>query len=327
MQAAVPAATRYRSEPSVQALGGLLGQLPEFGGVEAEGQRPGHQFQGDGGRRVGQASAAGPACRHDAGHQRRQDQQERETPRVQDGHLVGVRHEGRASHEQDDRGHQAEDGGHGMRVAADPRSAVSSSPHAHRVSASPSKAPGAGGPCGQCGVAGEEGGREHTPSARPRAPPPRALFPPNPARHPRVFSPSSRLPPHPSPLSTESPQWRRGPPATPILCNACGTRFRRSGGSTAAAGSSGSGRAGGGGGSGGRPPLPVAPWTPGTKRPAGVAAATAKHATPCAVAAARAGKAAGRGGGGAEGRARGARVKEKKEGGRPCERAPSFVFF
>jgi hypothetical protein len=25
----------------------------------------------------------------------------------------------------------------------------------------------------------------------------------------------------------ESPQWRRGPPAKPILCNACGTRFRR----------------------------------------------------------------------------------------------------
>eukprot|EP00878_Enallax_costatus_P008101 GHUV01008472.1.p1 GENE.GHUV01008472.1~~GHUV01008472.1.p1 ORF type:complete len:643 (+),score=300.01 GHUV01008472.1:381-2309(+) len=25
----------------------------------------------------------------------------------------------------------------------------------------------------------------------------------------------------------ESPQWRRGPPAKPILCNACGTRYRR----------------------------------------------------------------------------------------------------
>jgi hypothetical protein len=28
-------------------------------------------------------------------------------------------------------------------------------------------------------------------------------------------------------LSAESPQWRRGPPAKPILCNACGTRYRR----------------------------------------------------------------------------------------------------
>ncbi|GLC47018.1 hypothetical protein PLESTB_001723500 [Pleodorina starrii] len=27
--------------------------------------------------------------------------------------------------------------------------------------------------------------------------------------------------------ATESPQWRRGPPAKPMLCNACGTRFRR----------------------------------------------------------------------------------------------------
>eukprot|EP00887_Chlorella_sp_A99_P008209 scaffold12.g8209.t1 len=26
---------------------------------------------------------------------------------------------------------------------------------------------------------------------------------------------------------TESPQWRRGPPEKPILCNACGTRYRR----------------------------------------------------------------------------------------------------
>mmetsp|Transcript_49503 Transcript_49503/g.158274 ORF Transcript_49503/g.158274 Transcript_49503/m.158274 type:complete len:135 (+) Transcript_49503:168-572(+) len=28
---------------------------------------------------------------------------------------------------------------------------------------------------------------------------------------------------------TESPQWRRGPPSKPHLCNACGTRFRRRG--------------------------------------------------------------------------------------------------
>lgn len=27
--------------------------------------------------------------------------------------------------------------------------------------------------------------------------------------------------------ATESPQWRRGPPHKPVLCNACGTRFRR----------------------------------------------------------------------------------------------------
>jgi hypothetical protein len=25
----------------------------------------------------------------------------------------------------------------------------------------------------------------------------------------------------------ESPQWRRGPPTKPMLCNACGTRYRR----------------------------------------------------------------------------------------------------
>ena len=27
----------------------------------------------------------------------------------------------------------------------------------------------------------------------------------------------------------ESPQWRKGPAAKPVLCNACGTRWRRSG--------------------------------------------------------------------------------------------------
>lgn len=27
--------------------------------------------------------------------------------------------------------------------------------------------------------------------------------------------------------ATASPQWRRGPPAKPVLCNACGTRYRR----------------------------------------------------------------------------------------------------
>lgn len=30
-----------------------------------------------------------------------------------------------------------------------------------------------------------------------------------------------------SAVFAESPQWRRGPPAKPILCNACGTRYRR----------------------------------------------------------------------------------------------------
>ncbi|KAK9838093.1 hypothetical protein WJX81_000778 [Elliptochloris bilobata] len=25
----------------------------------------------------------------------------------------------------------------------------------------------------------------------------------------------------------ESPQWRRGPSSKPVLCNACGTRYRR----------------------------------------------------------------------------------------------------
>jgi hypothetical protein len=32
---------------------------------------------------------------------------------------------------------------------------------------------------------------------------------------------------HPHTLCAESPQWRRGPCAKPILCNACGTRYRR----------------------------------------------------------------------------------------------------
>lgn len=27
--------------------------------------------------------------------------------------------------------------------------------------------------------------------------------------------------------SAESPQWRRGPSHKPVLCNACGTRYRR----------------------------------------------------------------------------------------------------
>ncbi|CAD7695680.1 unnamed protein product [Ostreobium quekettii] len=29
--------------------------------------------------------------------------------------------------------------------------------------------------------------------------------------------------------ATESPQWRRGPPMKSVLCNACGTRYRRTG--------------------------------------------------------------------------------------------------
>ncbi len=29
--------------------------------------------------------------------------------------------------------------------------------------------------------------------------------------------------------AAESPQWRRGPAAKPMLCNACGTRYRRTG--------------------------------------------------------------------------------------------------
>lgn len=33
-------------------------------------------------------------------------------------------------------------------------------------------------------------------------------------------------PPFPS---AASPQWRRGPPSKPTLCNACGTRYRRTG--------------------------------------------------------------------------------------------------
>ena len=29
--------------------------------------------------------------------------------------------------------------------------------------------------------------------------------------------------------NAESPQWRRGPAIKPVLCNACGTRYRRTG--------------------------------------------------------------------------------------------------
>ncbi|KAF8066351.1 hypothetical protein HT031_002675 [Scenedesmus sp. PABB004] len=59
----------------------------------------------------------------------------------------------------------------------------------------------------------------------------------------------------------ESPQWRRGPPAKPILCNACGTRYRRThnlGPPIPSSGRPGGGRqpasstASQGGGSGGR---------------------------------------------------------------------------
>ena len=44
--------------------------------------------------------------------------------------------------------------------------------------------------------------------------------------------PDSAFPPHlhlRCPPRTESPQWRRGPAVKPVLCNACGTRFRRTG--------------------------------------------------------------------------------------------------
>lgn len=34
------------------------------------------------------------------------------------------------------------------------------------------------------------------------------------------------LPTPPSACRRESPQWRRGPPQKPVLCNACGTRYR-----------------------------------------------------------------------------------------------------
>jgi hypothetical protein len=84
-------------------------------------------------------------------------------------------------------------------------------------------------------------------------------------------------------LPAESPQWRRGPPAKPILCNACGTRYRRThhlgppipstgrvgGPRPPAAGSSGRGSNGSGGGS-----------TPGRKR---VAAAEALGPAPLPV--------------------------------------------
>jgi hypothetical protein len=70
-------------------------------------------------------------------------------------------------------------------------------------------------------------------------------------------------------LCAESPQWRRGPPAKPILCNACGTRYRRthhlgppipSGGRVGGPRPPGNSRGSSGGSSGGS--------TPGRKRAA-----------------------------------------------------------
>ena len=43
--------------------------------------------------------------------------------------------------------------------------------------------------------------------------------------------PSLPPPLHPSPAECEhphdSPQWRKGPPQHPVLCNACGTRLQQ----------------------------------------------------------------------------------------------------
>lgn len=44
-------------------------------------------------------------------------------------------------------------------------------------------------------------------------------------------------------LAAESPQWRRGPQTKPMLCNACGTRFRRTNQLNPAAALSPAGRA------------------------------------------------------------------------------------
>ncbi|KAG2444991.1 hypothetical protein HYH02_008861 [Chlamydomonas schloesseri] len=52
------------------------------------------------------------------------------------------------------------------------------------------------------------------PAAAPAAPAPRAF-------HHKTGGPCDHC------GATESPQWRRGPPAKPMLCNACGTRYRR----------------------------------------------------------------------------------------------------
>lgn len=72
------------------------------------------------------------------------------------------------------------------------------------------KRPAPGRPGGRCGGEGE--GRlaaSDRPPRRARASPPHLL----------------QQPTLPS-LLAESPQWRRGPPNKPILCNACGTRYR-----------------------------------------------------------------------------------------------------
>lgn len=57
-------------------------------------------------------------------------------------------------------------------------------------------------------------------------------------------------------VCAESPQWRQGPPAKPLLCNACGMRFRRTNqlvaGETGASGNRAGARANK------KPPAPVA---------------------------------------------------------------------
>lgn len=65
--------------------------------------------------------------------------------------------------------------------------------------------------------------------------------------------------------AAESPQWRRGPPGKPVLCNACGTRWRRTtcldrdGGGGKAKGRGGSARGGGGLSEGGTLTVPNTP--------------------------------------------------------------------
>ena len=46
--------------------------------------------------------------------------------------------------------------------------------------------------------------------------------------HALTLSSPERNDTHPTP-SSETPQWRRGPRGLPLLCNACGTRYRRTG--------------------------------------------------------------------------------------------------
>mmetsp|Transcript_19334 Transcript_19334/g.65712 ORF Transcript_19334/g.65712 Transcript_19334/m.65712 type:complete len:269 (-) Transcript_19334:96-902(-) len=63
-----------------------------------------------------------------------------------------------------------------------------------------------------------------TPSPPPSPPPTQPRAPPAPRAAPQPSKPGG---PCDHCGALESPQWRRGPSSKPMLCNACGTRYRR----------------------------------------------------------------------------------------------------